>query len=569
MKARIFESLAFKIVAMLSLALLPLGAIALYQTSNVVRQSDELTISALVGRNLVAVEPQRDLMYLGFAGARVLGNAVTPFLRDREQCHELMRDFIRTNPDYSLAMFVPESGVTSCNSRGEALDLRSSRVFAAFQDEHRPRVLGIETAPVTGEPVLVLAQPVFVNGAYAGFVWLSLPRSNIRLPNALEAAEQPLSLVTFNREGEVLLSSSRDPFEELPRNRSLADLRQTPSVSFAGRNPAGEQRIYTVTPIIRGVVYSLGTWRRPEVNDAGTLSGRMALLFPIIMWLTSLGVAYIAVHRLVVRHVRSLRGKMRRFASGSRTFSPAVVRSAPVELRQMEETFNEMAQTIARDEAELEDGLREKNVLLKEVHHRVKNNLQLIASIMNMEIRKTQGNEAHNALRRVQDRVLGLATVHGNLYHTVNLASVQAKSLLSDILNQTLVSALPEDGSVSISIKVDEVTLFPDQAVPLALLVTEAVSNAVKYVGRPADGTPPRVAVNLERLPDARMRLTIENTVGERLLAPERQDKSTGLGTQLITAFARQLGSRPVIETDEQLHKLTLEMTVAEFEPAA
>ena len=111
---------------MLSIALLPVGLISLYQTSHVIDQADELSRSALIGLTLSTVESQSDLIHEGFAAARVLGGALVPIRNDPEACSELMRGFVRSHPSYSLATFVDSEGQTNCNSESRFADPRHS-----------------------------------------------------------------------------------------------------------------------------------------------------------------------------------------------------------------------------------------------------------------------------------------------------------------------------------------------------------------------------------------------------------------------------------------------------------
>ena len=165
----------------------------------------------------------------------------------------------------------------------------------------------------------------------------------------------------------------------------------------------------------------------------------------------------------------------------------------------------------------------------------------------------------------MQDRVLGLATVHSNLYHTSRLASLRADSLLHDILGQTLKSALPGEDSVRVEIETDEIVLYPDQAVPLSLLATEAATNAVKYLGRPVDGSLPWVKVTMKELDGGRFRFTMTNSRGTPMHLQGDVPDGTGLGNQLIDAFAMQLGSRTeVTETDES-YSLSVVVKISGF----
>jgi len=569
MRAPFLESLGVRVVALLSIALLPVGLIALYQTSNVLRQADELSRSVLIGFTLSATETQSDLIHEGFAAARVLGGALLPIRRDTDACSDLMEGFIRSHPAYAQASFVQDDGISVCNSRNSPTDLRQSATYRAMREEPRRRLSTVDRGRITGDSVVIIAQPVFDELKYIGHVSLSLPRENVQLDPRFEEERRPVTLLTLNGRGEVMLSPDGLDVgrQELPAYRDLTSFLYRRATSFEATNLRGEPRIYTMVPIIPGVAFAIAVWRPTEENSPSLVS-RAALAFPLLMWLVSLVVAYFAVHRLVIRHVRTLRSKMRAFGSGSARFSaygPGEVSRAPAELRQMEETFDGMVERITRDTAELENGLHEKNVLLKEVHHRVKNNLQLIASIMNMEIRKARSPETRFTLKRVQDRVLGLATVHSNLYHTTRLAALRADSLLDDILGQTLRSALPSEHGVNVDVKVDEVVLYPDQAVPLSLLATEAATNAIKYLGRPVDGSRPWIRVRLDRIDERNVRFSMENSRGEPLDSRDKAPDGTGLGNQLISAFAMQLGSSPRIEESDESYCLSVDIPLRGF----
>jgi two-component sensor histidine kinase len=100
-------------------------------------------------------------------------------------------------------------------------------------------------------------------------------------------------------------------------------------------------------------------------------------------------VAWCAAERLVSRYIRRLGRAIRAFASGAALWATSDG-GAPAELREVGQAFLRMTDTILHDEAELEDTVHQREVLLREVHHRVKNNLQLIASIMNMQMRRAK-----------------------------------------------------------------------------------------------------------------------------------------------------------------------------------
>ncbi len=474
---------------------------------------------------------------------------------DQGACSTLMEGFIRSHPAFTLAVFVEPNGVSRCNSRGEIFDFRRTQTYKDFQSDPRPRMNGTESGTVTKQSVMLIAQPVYENGVYLGFVSLSLPRANARFEPNFNGPTRPVDLLTINRNGEVLLAMGDfdTASDRLPAFRDLNSQLYRQFTSFRATDRNGVARVYSTTPIIPGIVFAVSVWPAEVGSGDQWLISRSALIFPLLMWVVSLVVAYFAVHRLVIRHVRNLRHKMRRFTLDQTPPVAGILTTgrAPAELVQMEETFDTMVERITRDTAELENNLHEKNILLKEVHHRVKNNLQLIASIINMEVRKAAQTETKSTLRRIQDRVMGLATVHSNLYHTARLANLRADGLLEDILDQIVFSALPQDSKVEVEVDIEEVVLSPEQAVPLSLLATETVTNAIKYMGAVEQGTKPWIRISLRNTGEGTCSFAVSNSKGIR--DPKTEVKaSTGLGRQLIDAFAMQLGTRPeLLETSD------------------
>jgi two-component sensor histidine kinase len=222
----------------------------------------------------------------------------------------------------------------------------------------------------------------------------------------------------------------------------------------------------------------------------------------------------------------------------------------------MAEAYEQMTETILHDEAELEDIVHQKEVLLREVHHRVKNNLQLIASIMNMQMRRTKSEEARSIMKGLQDRVMSLATIHRELYQTAGLSDIHTDELLSMIVRQITNMADWPDRRFTVHSTFDDIRLVPDQAVPLALLVSEAVTNALKHAmtGREPSA---ELWVSLKRTDDSRAELHIRNTTVRPVPgAEETASESSGLGTQLISAFAMQMGGLVRRETEDGFYNL-------------
>lgn len=556
--AGITGKLGFRLGLLLSVAILPIGMISIIQTLHLSREAERSTEIALQGRTAAAAAGERALLQGAIGTADALGASILTLLDDPAACSEMMRQYVQRSATFVYAGFTSVEGKTVCSSTGQVVDVSGSPHFQSFLQSPRTQITAAQRGLMSGQAIVAVSQPLYRDRDLLGFVALSLSQDLLRSTHSSVYWAEGARIVTFNRDGQALsgaMVDEEDPTPILPQGQSLASLVALSDSSFRAISNSGESRVFSVVPVVPDLVYALGSWSPKVTGFAGLNVSRFAaILFPLALWAVSLAVAYFAVYRLVLRHVRELRGQMRRFALGDRSVAPPVLAAAPGEIRDVSETFHNMARILIRDEAAMEEAVAEKTVLLKEVHHRVKNNLQLIASIINMQSRVIDDADAKRVLRSVQDRVASLATIYKNLYQAEHLDSVEADRLIRDIIGQMSTASVMNDNSIRVETELEPLTLQPDQAVPLTLLTTEAFTNALKYAGTPPGEDRPLVRVQLRRDPDGSAVLSIENSLGANAAEPE----GTGLGSQLIEAFAMQLDSEAQIEVEGHRYRLEL-----------
>lgn len=566
----LFGRLGFRLMAAVGLALLPLAVLAYVQSAQFQTEATARVEAALFGETLLAAAPEVEAIKGARGAAVALSVAVLPVIADNATCSTLLARFVQTEPLISFAGFIPVSGQMTCASNGKPHDFSANPRLAELIANPQPIMNINAKGPITGESVLIFSQPVMAaNGTLLGFISLSLPHRALQGNRAgdggVPLSREPLALMTFDAEGTIL--TSFDGIEtaatRLPAGRDLKEFVEGGAMTFTGRTASGDPRTFAVVPMVEGALYILASWP-PPTQIAGAFGDRIPLwAFPTAMWLASLVVAWIAAEHQVLRHIRALRASITAFAGGSRTVAPPDLNSAPTELRDVGDAYGQLMDSVLHDEAALEDTIHQKEVLLREVHHRVKNNLQLIASIMNIQMRKAASAEAKALVKGLHDRVMSLSTVHRELYQTSGLTDVKADELLSTIATQVLRMGSSPSRSIDLATEIEPIRLTPDQSVPLSLLLTEALTNVLKHAGA---GSGQRIALSvaLTRLPEGRARLCIRNSLPDRAqdhTVPPGAD-STGMGEQLLSAFAMQLGGTLVTEADDVHYSVSIDFPV-------
>ncbi|AUM75085.1 histidine kinase dimerization/phosphoacceptor domain -containing protein [Paracoccus jeotgali] len=553
------KGLGFRLAALLSVAILPIGLMSLIQTMYLSGEAERSAQIAIVGRTGAAAAGERALLQGALGTADALGPAVLRSIDNPAACSEMMKSFVERGATYVYAGFTWLDGTNECNSGVEARDLSDSPLFASFIANPTTMVSPMERGPISGRRVVVVAQPLYRDRELLGYVAVSLAHDLLKSTHGALFGSEGARTITFNSQGEILAADDGLAEEiqgALPRNETLRSLISRTETTFTATTASGDERVFSVVTVVPGLVYALGSFSASEAGVQGYRVTKLtAVLFAVSLWAVSLGVAYYAVYRLVLRHVRELRSQMRRFAVGDRAVPPRIMDDAPTEIADVSRTFHNMVRILNRDEAALEAAIDEKTVLLKEVHHRVKNNLQLIASIISMQGRVIVHEDAKRVLRSVQDRVASLASIYKNLYQAEHLESVNADRLISEIINQMSRASISSDAPLRVDTSIEPLILQPDQAVPLTLLTNEAFTNALKYAGVPSGETEAWVRVTLERVDATHARLNVTNSIGHSERPPAH---GTGLGSQLIEAFAMQLDGVPDIIEGEREYTLTL-----------
>jgi len=213
-------------------------------------------------------------------------------------------------------------------------------------------------------------------------------------------------------------------------------------------------------------------------------------------------------------------------------------------------------------ENQLKASLREKEVLLKEIHHRVKNNLQIISSLLNLQAGQIDDEHTRSLFRESQQRIRSMAFIHEKLYQTKDIAQIDLGDYIRSLARSLLRSYSLSAGQVQLDFELDECKAHIDTALPCGLIVNELVSNALKYAF--TDQREGILRIALKRCGPESYRLEISDNGGG---FPKGLDyrATDSLGLQLVMTFVEQLegtiemeqgeGTRFLITFDELKYK--------------
>ena len=187
---------------------------------------------------------------------------------------------------------------------------------------------------------------------------------------------------------------------------------------------------------------------------------------------------------------------------------------------------------------QVEAALQEKEILLKEIHHRVKNNLQVVSSLLNLQAARLAGSEARSALKDSQNRVRLMALIHEALYRSPDIARIDFAEYVRGLAAQLLRSHGAPGRPVTLTVNVQAAFLGVDVAIPCALIIHELVSNALKHGF--ADGRDGEIRIDLRTEHGAPSVLSVSDT-GVGLPSAVDVDNPRSLGLQLVGTLTTQL----------------------------
>ncbi|GAB4376125.1 MAG: sensor histidine kinase [Kiloniellaceae bacterium] len=542
------HSLRSRLIVLLALALLPASTLAVIQAVSYYRQVKALTERNLLQSSAIIAAEEKNVIRDArrileeLAGLREI-TAFTP-----GACGQTLLRVKQAEDEYDHLLVLRPDGSVAC-----ATELNPPPTF--INEEWFVRTLENDSFTISGnvqlmdgrEPTLLTTLPLHgADGSLVGMVGLALRQAWLgqlvrRADGGPSLANTSVALL--DRRGAILAESAvgNPAHDWMPAAFVIGARLSGQAQVFQTEGRDGVERIFALAPLYEQQVFVVmgGVPGHLLANPSFHLVAGLA--YPILMWAIAIAVAWFAVDRLVLKQVLRLRKTANAYAEGHFEVRTPGIEEAPQEIRELGMTMHKMADVISLHESELRKSLQEQKALLREVYHRVKNNLQVVSSLVNLQVSRAKNEHERGALRTTQDRIHALSMVHSNLYETPELHRIKLQEFVPQLCEYLRQAQGESAENVRMAFAIDPIQSDPERAVPLALLITEVVTNALKH-GWP-DGEAGLLDIALKRLGEDGLEMTItDDGSTAEAASPE------SLGGRLIHAFARQLGGTVAIE---------------------
>ncbi len=547
-------SLRTRLVAFVAVVLSPVLALSAWDAVRETRLSEQRLGDAvaaaaerIAGRHKELIEGSRRLLMAICASSavRTSANPDAP-ASDIRQCEAYLGQVVQMFPtEYSTAMVTDADGVARCSSLPTAVGMAFSdrQIFRMVRESRKFEIGGEVASRVTPKTIIPMAMPIIQAGEFRGMCAIGMSLSTIAELAVAGGERAGVAVSLVDRTG-TSVGGSPEADRTLPLAPRLTAAIIGGQSAFSDYGQDGQRYDFRLLPLEGTTILVIAA--APLSGGIPTLImnwGGFALI--VIALCAALSAIWFGTDRWCVRPLRYIRDFADRVARGDNLeFAPA--RPWGPELASVGDGVKALAEAIAVREAELRAGLEQRDHMLREIHHRVKNNLQMISSLLNLQAGEIRSPRIRRFFGDAQNRVLTLSILHRHLYERSSWALVDFQQFISDLVRQISVGRRRADWpQPRYHIRAPIMAVGPDIAIPIGLIVTEAVGSALN---RSLDGGGP-VEINIEAADkDGMVELIIEDNGAGRTKVV---DIRGGFGLTLIRGLAMQLGGEAQVSATE------------------
>lgn len=523
-----FTTISSRLAIALALALLPLLALAVLQAAIEFRRDGEnrqLVLSLAVQASAASARAQIET-------AAGLLRTLTPTATG-PNCAKHLAETLRLMPVYANLIRLDREGRVACAANAVPPDPSfTGRAWFKRLSDGAALVVSnnLEEGWTTSGGVLIATRAA-AGGEFDGALAAVTRLDSLRLPAGILGPAGETRVWMLNAAGLDLQAASRRADLDLPQGWREV-VRAKGSIRWDRPGNGGGRWLYSAEPLVNEEVYVVVATRSPSPLGWVMLRPLLGILFPLAGFLLALIAAIIATERVVVRWVAYMRPLSELYTSGppgARAIKPD---NMPSEFRELAVTLEDMSDTIADRDASLQDAAHKNEALLREVHHRVENNLQVISSMLSMEQRALTDPASQTAMSDTRRRIVALALIYRTLYLSPGTKRVVLLPFFEALIADLAAGDIGHGPSLRPRLSIEPIVVDPDILAPLALFAVEAIANAY---GRTA-------AVDGELVVSLRARGDMaELEISDSGPAPDAALTESNVSRTLMNAFARQM----------------------------
>lgn len=535
-------SLRVSLLLYVTLALFPIAVASMLQGVDRARHDVEDVRATLSATAREAATPEQNVLAAAGQIARALSNL--PDVRDvTSRCNQELSDALRGLAFFRNIAREDANGriVCSADPRGIGVDASKRAIWKSIATRNEFVIDGNTISNATHLPVIQGLLPLRdTRGRFIGALgitvdarWLNYMVSASRLPSDSVVA-------ILDQSGKIIAANDAAVAGPVFAHANIA----TNGDLHSAHDLKGQMWTFTTAPLL-GSHVSVGFAMRESSLFRPTYIHIFAdFVLPFLMIALTWLAIWIVTDRQLMRWIIYLRRISAAYRTGHYSVRP-VLDDAPSEFRILGDALAEMASAIQDRDRSLRDAVAQKTVLIKEIHHRVKNNLQVVMSLLSLQAARLSDPAAQLALRQTRARINALALVHRILYEIDDQSSVNMKHLLEQLAEQTNEGFGGDRRDVRIAVDAVPRIVTGDLAVPLALFTVEALTNAYKHAYPPGHGG--RICVGLAPFNGAKLRLSVEDDgVGFQY-----EDVNASVGARLIKTFGQQVSGEASISSEQ------------------
>ncbi len=544
----LLKSLRARVFAILIAALLPVVLLNLFTTYSRFIEAKHKARADLQDLSEIVTDEMDHYLNNAFALLTILSQQ-PEVLSQTHSCHSFLAAALKGFYGYSNLFIIDPGGHVTCSAvtAKHKISFTGEKWWQRLNTHGGPIVGEPATEPATGEQAVFIALPLTldpVTGA-RGAIALALKDTTLQHLRRLVRVRPATLLFVLNDSGNIILGpSDKDSLAKLPEHSHDLAKAAKFGEAFDAKARSGAAYVYAVVPMLEGKVFAIVAQAAMTLDGPRILALSGQALLPILLTAGILVIVWIGTDRIVLRWIRHLTAVAVAYRRGHMAIRPKNLKQAPTELEQLGATLGDMASAIDVREQRLKETIRQCEILIREVHHRVKNNLQVIGSLLNLQARMEESPDAKRALRTIQLRVEAIGLVHRNIYLADEIEYVNLEDIVPNLARQ--VAQFFDDGSgrIELSTEIEPIWLTADRAVLLSQFVVEAAANSFAHAF--PDGRAGQIAITLHREFSGAASLTVaDNGVGSPTAGAAGR-----LGQSLMQSLARQLAGSLEVSSD-------------------